>query len=147
MPPVPGVVLEEYFQLIEHRFSNPKIGDTIRRLCFDGSNRQPKFIIPTIADRLKAGSSVDGLALESALWCRYCAGTTDSGAAIEPNDPSWDQLVATSRKAKDDPAAWLAMDDIYGDVGRSAVFAKAFSEALGALWASDAKTVLGRYVG
>ena len=51
--------------LIEARFSNPKIGDTIRRLCLDGSNRQPKFILPSIADRLRAGLSVDGLALES----------------------------------------------------------------------------------
>ena len=75
-------MLEDYYQLIEQRFSNPKIGDTMRRLCLDGSNRQPKFIIPTIADRLKAGESVAGLALESALWCRYCFGTTDSGAVI-----------------------------------------------------------------
>ena len=30
VPPVPGVVLEEYYQLIEKRFSNPKIGDTVQ---------------------------------------------------------------------------------------------------------------------
>src|SRR5262245_29245876 len=33
VPPVPGVALEDYYQLIERRFSNPKIGDTVRRLC------------------------------------------------------------------------------------------------------------------
>ena len=104
VPPVPGVVLEDYYQLIEQRFSNPKIGDTVRRLCLDGSNRQPKFIIPTIADRLKAGKGVAGLALESALWCRYCFGTTDSGAVTEPNDPSWERLQATAQAAKADPA-------------------------------------------
>ena len=97
VPPVPDTDLEDYFQLIERRFSNPKIGDTIRRLCLDGSNRQPKFIIPTIADRLAAGKSVTGLALESALWCRYCYGTTDSGAVIEPNDPNWDRLQAAAQ--------------------------------------------------
>ena len=107
-------------ELIERRFSNPKIGDTIRRLCLDGSNRQPKFIIPTIADRLKAGKGIDGLALESALWCRYCFGTTDSGAVIEPNDPNWERLQATAKAAKADPAAWLAMGDIYGEVGKIA---------------------------
>ena len=122
VPPVPDTDLGDYFKLIDKRFSNPKIGDTIRRLCLDGSNRQPKFIIPTIADRLKAGKSVDGLALESALWCRYCFGTTDSGAVIEPNDPNWDRLVAASKKAKANPAAWLAMEDIYGDVGKSRCF-------------------------
>ena len=127
VPPVPDVVLEEYFELVERRFSNPTIGDTIRRLCLDGSNRQPKFIIPTIADRLKAGKGIDGLALESALWCRYCFGTTDTGAVIEPNDPSWERLQATAKAAKADPAAWLAMADIYGEVGQSKVFAEAFA--------------------
>ena len=111
VPPVPDTDLGDYFTLIDKRFSNPKIGDTIRRLCLDGSNRQPKFIIPTIADRLKTGGDVTGLALESALWCRYCFGTTDSGAVIEPNDPNWDRLVEISKKAKTDPF------DVAGDGG------------------------------
>ena len=40
VPPVPGVVLEDYYHLIHRRFSNPKIGDTIPRLCLDGSRRE-----------------------------------------------------------------------------------------------------------
>jgi mannitol 2-dehydrogenase len=146
VPPVPNTSLEDYYQLIDKRFSNPKIGDTVRRLCLDGSNRQPKFIIPTIADRLKAGKGIAGLALESALWCRYCYGTTDSGAVIEPNDPSWERLQATAKAAKDAPAAWLAMEDIYGDVGRSPIFAEAFAHALNALWADGARATLTRYL-
>ena len=55
VPPVPDTDLEEYFAKVRHRFANPKIGDTIRRLCLDGSNRQPKFILPSTADRLKRG--------------------------------------------------------------------------------------------
>ena len=146
VPPVPDTSLEDYYRLIDRRFSNPKIGDTVRRLCLDGSNRQPKFIIPTIADRLKAGKDAAGLALESALWCRYCFGTTDSGAVIEPNDPNWDRMQATAKKAKDDPAAWLAMEDIYGEVGRSPVFRTAFSHALDALWANGTRETLTRYL-
>jgi mannitol 2-dehydrogenase len=146
VPPVPGVVLEDYFGLIERRFSNPKIGDTVRRLCLDGSNRQPKFIIPTIADRLAAGQEIKGLALESALWCRYCFGTTDSGAEIAPNDPNWDRMRATARLAKDDPAAWLAMEDIYGAVGQSKTFADAFSRSLNTLWEAGTRQTLSRYL-
>ena len=78
---------------------------------------------------------------------RYCFGTTDSGKTIEPNDPNWDRLVATSKKAKDDPRAWLAMEDIYGDVGKSAVFAKSFQQALTDLWANGTKATLAAYVG
>ena len=146
VPPVPGVVLEEYYKLIEKRFSNPKIGDTVRRLCLDGSNRQPKFIIPTIADRLAAGKGVSGLALESALWCRYCHGETDSGAAIAPNDPNWDRLQATSKAARADPAAWLAMEDIYGEVGTAKVFADAFARHLKTLWEIGTRQTLMRYL-
>ncbi|PSJ62272.1 mannitol dehydrogenase family protein [Pseudaminobacter soli (ex Li et al. 2025)] len=147
VPPVPGVAIEDYFTLIQQRFSNPKIGDTVRRLCLDGSNRQPKFIIPTIADRLKAGKGIAGLALESALWCRYCHGTTDSGAVIEPNDPNWDRLQATAHAAKDDPSAWLAMEDIYGEVGRSSLFAAAFAGHLNTLWQIGARETLRRFLG
>ncbi len=146
LPPVPGVDLEAYFELIEARCLNPKIGDTIRRLCLDGSNRQPKFIIPTIADRLERGLPVDGLALVSALWCRYCAGTTDSGAVIEPNDPNWDRLQAAARAAKSDPAAWLAMSDIYGRTPEAPAFRGPFDAHLAALWRDGTAETLRRYI-
>lgn len=147
VPPVPNTDLQAYFQKVKERCANPKIGDTIRRLCLDGSNRQPKFIVPTIADRLKAGKSVEGLALESALWCRYCAGTTDSGTVIEPNDPNWDHLTAVAKQAKDDPAAWLAMADIYGDTGKNPAFADAFARWLNMLWDKGTKVTLQTYIG
>jgi mannitol 2-dehydrogenase len=146
VPPVPDTDLADYYALIETRFANPKIGDTVRRLCLDGSNRQPKFIVPTIADRLKAGGGISGLALESALWCRYCFGETDSGRTIAPNDPSWDRLQMTSRMARNDPSAWLAMDDVYGAVGNAPIFRQTFSHWLRSLWIDGTETVLRRYI-
>jgi mannitol 2-dehydrogenase len=137
VPPVPNTNLQDYYKLIVRRFSNPKIGDTIRRLAFDGSNRQPKFIVPPIADRLKAGKSVAGLALESALWCRKI---------IDPNDPSWDKLRALAQKAKSDPLAWLSMRDVYGDVVDSDVFKKSFSDALTSLWNRGTEATLKAYL-
>ncbi len=146
VPPVPDTNLDDYFALCERRFANPKIGDTIRRLALDGSNRQPKFIIPSAADRAVAGQSVTGLALVSALWCRYCFGTTDSGAVIEPNDPSWDRLTAQAKLAKADPKAWLSMSDIYGDLAHNPTFTAAFSHALTTLWSIGTKATLERYL-
>lgn len=147
VPPVPGIDLVAYLASIQRRFANPKIGDTTRRLCFDGANRQPKFIIPSISDRLRRAESVDGLALGTALWCRYCAGTTDSGAEIPSNDPDWERLQARAQASSDDPAAWLAMRDVYGDLGRSPVFAAAFAGQLRALWAEGTAATLRRYLG
>ena len=102
--------------------------------------------MPVIADNLKAGRSIKGLALESALWCRYCYGTTESGTVIEPNDPVWDRLQALSRKAKDDPLQWLSMADIYGDVAQSPPFREAFAAALTALWSRGTATVIKDYI-
>ena len=146
VPPVPNTDIGAYFTLIHHRFSNPEVADTERRLCLDGSNRQPKFIVPSIRDRLAAGKGVTGLALESALWCRYCHGVSDSGKVIPPNDPNWDRLQAASKAAKDNPDAWLAMDDIYGDVAKSPVFREAFAKALKALWTNGTKATLEAYI-
>ena len=146
VPPVPDTNLDDYFALCQRRFANPKIGDTTRRLALDGSNRQPKFIIPSALDRVNSGMSVNGLALVSALWCRYCHGTTESGAIIEPNDPSWDRLTAQAKLAKADPKAWLAMVDIYGDLAGSPAFIAAFSNALTTLWTIGTRATLERYL-
>ena len=144
--PVPGTDLHDYQKLIERRFSNPKIADTIRRLCLDGSNRQPKFIVPPIADLLKAGKPINGLALESALWCRYCFGTTDSGKVIEANDPNWAMLQARAKIAKENPQHWLDMVEIYGDVGKHPEMQKWFSYYLNSVWKDGAEKTVKAYL-
>lgn len=143
---VPGVGLAEYYRLVAKRFANPRIGDTIRRLCLDGSNRQPKFIVPTIAHRLQQGHDISGLALVSALWCRYCFGTTDSGAVTQPNDPAWGRLQTAAQAAKADPMAWLALGDVYGDVATAPAFRAAFAGWLASIWKDGARQNLARYI-
>ena len=147
VPPVPGTDLGAYYARVAERCANPKIGDTVRRLCLDGSNRQPKFIIPTIRDRLARDLPVEGLALESALWCRYCAGVTDSGAEIAPNDPDWDRLNRLAQAARHDPSAWLGMADIYGPTRQDPRLAGPFARWLGMLWAQGTRATLGAWLG
>jgi len=146
VPPVPGTDLSAYLGTVVQRFANPKIGDTVRRLCLDGSNRQPKFIVPTIRDRLERGASVQGLALGSALWCRYCAGVTDDGAIIAPNDPDWEALTERARAAREDPTLWLGLSRVYGDVAEAPVFREAFVNGLRALWVDGTRRVLERFL-
>ncbi len=146
VPPPPNTSLDSYRALVARRFANPRIGDTIQRLCFDGSNRQPKFILPSAADRLKAGASVDGLALVSALWCRYCYGETESGKAIAPNDPSWDRLREAARPARSDPRAFLKLRDIFGELAENPVYVGAFSNALASLWARGVRSTVADYL-
>lgn len=146
VPPVPGVDLQDYYQLIARRFANPDVGDTIPRLAQDGSNRQPKFILPSTRDRLKAGADVTGLALESALWCRYCAGTTDAGEPFKLDDPNAGRLTPAALAAKDDPAAFLNLRDIFGDVADAPQFRSRFETALNSLWRDGTRATLQRYL-
>ncbi|WP_127142626.1 mannitol dehydrogenase family protein [Pelagibacterium montanilacus] len=146
VPPVPDTDLTAYAATVAQRFANPKIGDTIQRLCLDGSNRQPKFILPTAIERLAQGRAVTGLALVSALWCRYCYGETESGAPIPPNDPNWERIQAAARRARTEPQAFLEMDDIFGAAADDAAYRIAFVTALEGLWREGVRTTLARYL-
>ena len=146
VPPVPDTNLTQYWETIGKRFTNPVLQDTIDRNCYDGANRQPKFIVPTAADGLKAGTSIDGLALVSAMWCRYCQGTTEAGEAIPSNDPQWGRLQAKAEEAKSNPSAWLGMNDVYGDVGLNPKFKEAFAKALGKVQTNGVESAMKDYI-
>ncbi len=146
VPPVPDTDLNAYYKQVENRLFNPKIGDTIPRLAQDGSNRQPKFILPSTLDRLRQGLDVTGLSLVSALWCRYFLGVTDSGKPITFNDASADRLHAAAVKAKDDPMAFLALSDIFGEVAQSEIFRARFAHALKTLSDQGTRRTLQLYL-
>ncbi len=146
VPPPPRVDLEAYRKKVAERFANPKIDDTISCLCLNGSNRQPKFILPTVRDRLAAGASVKGLGLVSTMWCRYCYGESESGKPIPPNDPSWDRLQAAAKPARSDPRAFLAMRDIFGELADNPIYVGAFSGALASLWTNGVRATLADYL-
>lgn len=142
---IPGVDFDLYLETIIERFGNPRVGDTIARLATDGSNRQPKFILPTIADRLENGLPVDGLALEVALWCRACAGVMEDGNLFTPSDVAADRLMAEARQAETDPDAFLRLRDIFGTLGDNPVFTAAFRDALAALRRNGVVATLATY--
>lgn len=145
--PVPNTDLGEYYATIRERFSNPEVADTERRLCLDGSNRQPKFIVPPLRDVLAKGQNPEGLALVSALWCRYCYGETESGTHIPPNDPNWDMLQPLAVRARADAMAWLELRDVYGETADNPAFRAAFKTALESLWSKGVAETLRAYIG
>jgi len=142
---VPGMTPAAYVQLINRRFSNPEIVDTVRRVAFDGSSRQTGFILPTLRDALDKNAKFDGLALSQAIWARMCLGTREDGSAIAPNDPKWDSLTAAAKAAEADPQAWLNQSDIYGDLGSHTLFGKQFSDWLALLYSVGLEETLRTY--
>jgi len=144
---VPNMTPAQYIELIETRFTNPKIIDTTRRVAFDGSARHPGFVHPIIHDALADGMSVDGLALVEALWARMCWGTREDGSTIDPNDPFWDDLVAVATSAKTDPMKWIQQKNIYGDLADNAAFAEPFSRWMKLITEKGTEAALNEYIG
>ncbi|WP_055087312.1 mannitol dehydrogenase family protein [Jannaschia donghaensis] len=146
VPPVPNTDLNAYYGLIGRRLENPGVADTIPRLCQDGSNRQPKFILPTVRDRLDGGGSVEGLSLVSALWCHYLSGVSESGRKIEIDDPSATRLKVAADASLKDPAAFLSLDIVFGNLADRSSFADAFARHLTSLRTDGTAKVLERYI-
>lgn len=143
--PVPGMTPLAYLDLIEERFSNPRIIDTTRRVAFDGSARHTGFVLPVLRDQLAAGRSVSGLALVEALWARMCEGTRENGTTIEPNDPFWEDLNTIARQARTRPAAWLEQGRLYGDLVQDQVFVQEFGNWLDMIWREGCVATLDHY--
>lgn len=146
VPPVPGIELPKYFFQTQERFSNPQIGDTISRVCQESSERQPKFIFPSIRDRLSKGLDIKGLALESAIWCRYCFGESETGKAINIVDLHSKRLQSNAKKARNQPEIFLGMEDIFGDICKNEIFKEEFSSSLNSLWKNGVEKTLKSYL-
>ncbi|CUH43945.1 mannitol dehydrogenase family protein [Ruegeria atlantica] len=142
---VPGNTPAQYIELIEDRFSNPRIVDTTRRVAFDGSARHPGFVLPILRDQLAAGRSVEGLALVEAFWARMCFGTREDASVIEANDPNWNDLCKTAKAAKERPMAWLELNRIYGDLAQPCPFSEAFCRWLPVIWEQGCEPALKAY--
>ena len=138
LAPIEGVDYGAYLATLLGRFDNAAVGDTIPRLCLDGSNRQPKFVLPTLRDALASGGAFDGLALEVALWRRHCA------TAERLDDMRAERLRDAARNP--DPAAMLALSDVFGDLAREPRFARAFARWAASLDERDVRDVLRGYV-
>jgi len=144
--PLPGCSVMTYLDLIDRRFSNPAIVDTVRRVAFDGSARHVGFILPSVRDGLATGVNVDGLALVEAAWARMCLGTRENGSRIEPNDPIWETLTERADAARLRPMAWLEMQQIYSGLATNNGFAKAFEGWLSGIYKDGIEATIRRYL-
>ncbi len=145
--PVPGMTPAAYVDLVDRRFSNPRIIDTTRRVAFDGSSRHTGFVLPVIRDALAAEMPIEGLALTEALWARMCEGSREDGSVIEPNDPMWDALTAAARAARERPLAWLEQHGLYGGLADSRRFSEAFSRWLALIWSDGTEAAIESFLG
>ena len=142
LAPVPGVDLDEYKQTLIERFSNPEVRDTIARLCAESSDRIPKWLLPVVRAQLDAGGPIERAAAVVASWARYAEGVDEQGEPIEVVDRLRDSLVPIARRQREDPDAFIANRELFGDLVDDARFVAAYRSALSSLHERGSRATL-----
>jgi mannitol 2-dehydrogenase len=140
--PVPGIDLDDYRRELIARFSNPAIRDTLARLAFDGSERLTKWLLPVLRDNLATGGEVRRSAAVVAGWARFCQGVDEQGQRIEVHDRRRDSLMARARRQREDPLAFIADRDLFGNLVDDERFTGPYMTALTSLHEHGARATL-----
>jgi mannitol 2-dehydrogenase len=142
LAPVPGVDLEGYKYTLLERFSNPQVRDTIARLCAESSDRIPKWLLPVVRKQLANGGEIRRSAAVVASWARYAEGIDEAGQPIEVVDRLRDSLMRAARRQREDPDAFIANRQVFGDLVDRKPFVTAYRSALASLHQRGARATL-----
>ena len=140
LAPVPGVDLTAYKHQLIERFANPEIRDTLARLCAEGSDRIPKWLVPVIRKQLALGGPIRRSALVVAAWARYAQGVDEEGEAIVIVDRRKEMLM--KRAQSPDRLEFLRDPDLFGDLVENPQFTEEYLRALESLRARGARATL-----
>nr|WP_179756479.1 mannitol dehydrogenase family protein [Kineococcus aurantiacus] len=147
LAPVPGIDLDAYRHELISRFSNGEVRDTVARLCNESSDRIPKWLIPVIKQQLATGGEFFRSAAVVASWARYAEGVDEQGEPIEVSDRIADRIVATARRNREDPTAFIADRSLFGDLVDDEAFVAEYTSTLASLHAKGARATLEDLVG
>ena len=142
LPPVPGVDLADYRSAVIARCSNAAVRDTVARLAFDGSERLPKWLLPVVRENLARGGEVRRSAAVVAAWARYAEGVDEEGQPIEVVDRRRDSLLERARRQREDPLAFLADRELFGDLADDERFTAPYRAALDSLHERGARATM-----
>jgi len=147
LEPVPGIDLDAYKHTLVERFSNAQVRDTIARLCAESSDRIPKWLLPVIRHNLEHGGPVELSAAVVAGWARYAEGVDENGEPIEVVDRLRDRLVASARRQREDPLAFVQDRELFGDLADDPRFTEPYLAALRSLHEVGARRTVQGLVG
>ncbi|MGB3292831.1 MAG: mannitol dehydrogenase family protein [Phormidesmis sp.] len=144
LPPLPGINISDYKQTLIERFSNPKVRDQLSRLCLNGSDKLPKFVLGSLRDKLDRGGAIDYLSFVIAVWFRYLQGQDEQGQPLQIDDPMADILTERAKRGGKDPTALLSMTELFGDLSQSPRFTQAVTDHLQQLYALGTEEALSQ---
>jgi mannitol 2-dehydrogenase len=142
LQPVPGIDLDHYRRDLIARFANSEIRDTLARLAFDGSERMTKWLLPVLRANLATGGEIRRSVLVVAGWARYCEAVDEEGQPIDIVDRRRERLIQNAQSQRDQPLAFVADRELFGDLVDDERFTTLYREALGSLHDRGARATL-----
>jgi mannitol 2-dehydrogenase len=142
LEPVPGIDLDEYKHQLIERFSNAQVKDTVARLCAESSDRIPKWLLPVIRHNLDTGGEILRSTAVVASWARYAEGVDEQGRPIEVVDRLRPALQEAAKRQGEDPLAFIANRDLFGDLIDDERFAATYRSALASLHEKGSRATL-----
>jgi mannitol 2-dehydrogenase len=139
---LPGLSLDEYKASLRTRLANRALVDPLLRICAEGSVKIPQFVLPSIRDELARDGPIANLSSCVASWLRFLDGTDEQGNPIPIVDAGAGRLVDTVRANRGNAEPALRVQEIFGDLGRSARFTHEVSRRLRTLYEHGVRALL-----
>lgn len=136
--PPSGVDLPAYQQEVVARVSSVALADPLSRLCDRGSVRVPSYVLPSLEDALRHGSSRQRLTLVVAAWISMLR-RDDRGVA---QDPAAELLRSLVRHHPHDLRPLLRHPAVFGDLGRHEAWVTELSAAVQHLESRGARAAM-----
>ncbi|HEY0682614.1 MAG TPA: mannitol dehydrogenase family protein [Steroidobacter sp.] len=142
-----GLDLDQYIEAVLRRFRNPTIRHLLSQIAWDGSQKLPFRILPTIAENLAAGRSVARLCVPLAAWFHFIRRQVQHERQIV--DPLATQLTELAKRctgdARNDVATFLGFEKVFSaELAGNATFRSALETAYARLSNVDGPAALGQ---
>jgi fructuronate reductase len=110
-----GLDLDRYIEAILRRFRNPTIRHLLSQIAWDGSQKLPFRILPTIAENLATGRSISRLCVPLAAWFHFIRRQVRHQRQIF--DPLAAQLTELAQRCHGEPshdvATFLSLEKVF----------------------------------
>ncbi|WP_206606173.1 mannitol dehydrogenase family protein [Steroidobacter cummioxidans] len=141
-----GLDLDRYIEAVLRRFRNPMIRHLLSQIAWDGSQKLPFRILPTITENLAGGRSIARLCVPLAAWFHFIRRMTRDQRQIM--DPLASQLGELAKRctgdAANDVSVFLSLEKVFNaDLARNEKFRAALENAYARLSSVESPAQLG----
>jgi fructuronate reductase len=141
-----GLDLDRYIEAVLRRFRNPTIRHLLSQIAWDGSQKLPFRILPTIAENLAAGRSIARLCVPLAAWFHFIRWMVRQERQIM--DPLAAQLTELAKRctgdASKDVSTFLSLEKVFNaELAGNQPFRAALEQAYARLSSVESPAQLG----